>query len=87
MLFAMRAKPGEYECLRIAAKAEDRLKAAEQLWPAFEKRLMALGYDPLGISHTFALLAGGGTVTEALDELERHGRCGTPKSRRRALVR
>jgi hypothetical protein len=40
----MRPAPGEWDDLRLAAKAADRGKAAEKLWPAFEKRLNELGY-------------------------------------------
>ena len=30
----MRPDPGEWDSLRLAAKAADREKAAEKLWPA-----------------------------------------------------
>lgn len=65
----MRPAPGEWEDLRLAAKAADRAKAAEQLQPAFEKRLKELGYDPRAIAHAFSTLEGPGTVAEALVEL------------------
>ncbi len=40
-------KPGEgqYQDLRLAAKAADREKAAEEQWPAFEKRLETVALD------------------------------------------
>ncbi len=69
-LSAMRAAPGEWDCLRLAAKAADREKAAEPLWPAFEERLTELGYSPLAIAHAFAALAGPDSVEEALAELK-----------------
>lgn len=56
--------------LRDAAKAADRAKAAEELRPAFEKRLGELGYHPLAIAHAFSLLRGPGTVAEALEALK-----------------
>ncbi len=62
----------EWECLRLAAKAADRGKVAEELRPAFEERLKGLGYSPLGIAHAFSVLSGPGTVAEALEPLERH---------------
>jgi hypothetical protein len=68
----MKPLPGEYEGLRLAAKAEDRAKAAEELRADFEKRLKALGYSPLGTAHAFSLLSGSGTVAEALKVLERY---------------
>jgi hypothetical protein len=55
--------------LRLAAKAADRAKAAEPLWPAFEARLTELGYTPLAIAHAFRTLQGPGTVEDALAEL------------------
>lgn len=64
-------KPNEDEFgLRLAAKAADRAKAAQQQWPAFEKRLRQLGYSPCAIAHAFSLLSGPGTVAEALDALK-----------------
>jgi hypothetical protein len=57
--------------LRLAAKAADRAKAAQQQWPAFERRLRALGYSPRSIAHAFSILCGPGTVPEALQALER----------------
>ncbi len=65
----MRPASGEWDSLRLAAKAADRVKAAEKLRPAFEKRLAQLGYHPLAIAHAFSTLAGPGTVAEALAEL------------------
>ncbi|MGO9956015.1 MAG: hypothetical protein ACLP50_08535 [Solirubrobacteraceae bacterium] len=70
----MRPAPGEWDDLRLAAKAADRGRAAKALWPAFEKRLKELGYGPRGIAHAFATLTGLGGVTEALAELERYQR-------------
>lgn len=67
----MRAGPGEFDGLRLAAKASDRDKAAQQEWPAFEKRLKQLGYSPRSIAHAFSILGGPGTVAEALAALER----------------
>lgn len=66
----MKPKEDEFD-LRLAAKAADAEKAAEQQWPAFEKRLRQLGYSPLAIAHAFRTLAGPGTVPEALEELKR----------------
>lgn len=60
---------GEFECVRLAAKAADRAKAAQREWPNFEKRLKQLGYGPLAIAHAFTTLSGPGTVVEALDVL------------------
>ncbi len=70
----MRPVPGEWGCLRLAAKAADRMATAEKLRPEFERRLTELGYTPLGIAHAFSLLSGPGTVAEALEALERYGR-------------
>jgi hypothetical protein len=53
----------------LAAKAADRGKAAQQQWPAFEKRLSELGYSPLAIAHAFRALSGPATVAEALEVL------------------
>jgi hypothetical protein len=65
----MKPREGEFEDLRLAAKAADRGKAAEQLWPAFEERLRELGYSPLAIAHAFSTLSGPGSVAEALEVL------------------
>jgi hypothetical protein len=65
----MRPPPGEWDCLRLAAKAADRAKAAEQLRPVLEERLKELGYGPLAIAHAFTALKGPDTVAEALVEL------------------
>jgi hypothetical protein len=63
-------RPGEDEFgLRLAAKAEDRERAARQEWPAFEERLRQLGYGPRAIAHAFCTLSGPGTVAEALEVL------------------
>jgi hypothetical protein len=62
----------EWESLRLAAKAADRAKAADELRRDFERRLQELGYTPLGIAHAFSLLSGPGTVAEALEVLERY---------------
>ena len=64
--------PSEWEGLRLAAKAADRAKAADELWPEFETRLRKLGYSSRGIAHAFSLLSGPGTVAEALRALERY---------------
>jgi hypothetical protein len=56
--------------LRLAAKAADRAKAAEQERPAFEERLRELGYGPRAIEHAFRALSGPGTVGEALEVLK-----------------
>jgi hypothetical protein len=48
--------------------------AAEELRPDFEKRLGELGYDFLGIAHAFSLLSGPGTVSDAVEALERFGK-------------
>ena len=65
----MKPGEGEFEDLRLAAKATDRSKAAQQQWPAFEKRLRELGYSPLAIAHAFSTLSGPGSVAEALEVL------------------
>ncbi len=70
----MRPAPGEWDCLRLAAKAADRQKAAEALWPPFEERLRELDYSPLAIAHAFSSLTGPDTVEEALVELEENER-------------
>jgi hypothetical protein len=68
----MKPVPVEWEGLRLAAKAADRARAADELRADFEKRLTELGYSPLGITHAFTLLSGPGTVAEALEVLERY---------------
>ncbi len=65
----MRPGKGEFEDLRLAAKAADRAKAAKQGWPAFEKRLSELDYGPRAIAHAFRTLSGPGSVAEALEVL------------------
>ena len=65
----MKPREGEFEGLRLAAKAADRGKAARQEWPAFEERLKQLGYSPRAIAHAFSTLSGPGTVAEALEVL------------------
>jgi hypothetical protein len=65
----MKPGEGEFEDLRLAAKAADRGKAARQAWPAFEERLKQLGYSPRAIAHAFSTLSGPGTVAEALEVL------------------
>jgi hypothetical protein len=67
-------RQGEWDYLRLAAKAADREKAAEKLRPTFEQRLKDLGYGPLAIAHAFSTLTGPGTVTEALAELAQNTR-------------
>jgi hypothetical protein len=57
--------------LRLAAKAADRFKAAQQQWPAFERPLRELGYSPGSIAHAFSILIVPGTVPEALQALKR----------------
>jgi hypothetical protein len=64
--------PAEWEGLRLAAKAADRAKVADQLPSDFENRLTALGYTPLGIAHAFSLLSRPGTIAEALEALDRY---------------
>jgi hypothetical protein len=66
----MRPREGEFESLRLAAKAADREKAAEKERPAFEARLTELGYGPLAIAHAFSSLSGPGSVAEALEVLK-----------------
>jgi hypothetical protein len=56
--------------LRLAARASDRAKAAEQQRPAFEERLRQLGYGPRAIAHAFRELSGPGTVDDALEALK-----------------
>jgi hypothetical protein len=70
----MKPTPGQWDSLRLAAKASDRGKAAETLRPAFEKRLRELGYSSLAIAHAFSALTSQGTVEEALAELTEHER-------------
>ena len=70
----MRPAPGEWDCLRLGAKAADREKAGETLRPAFEQRLTELGYSPLAIAHTFSALTGPATVEDALAVLEENER-------------
>ena len=65
----MRPTKGEFEDLRLAAKAADRGTAAQQEWPAFEKRLDQLGYSPRAIVHAFRTLSGPGQCGEALEVL------------------
>jgi hypothetical protein len=65
----MKPSEGEFEDLRLAAKAADRGKAARQEWPAFEERLQRLGYSPRAIAHAFSTLSGPGTVADALEVL------------------
>jgi hypothetical protein len=62
--------PAEWEGLRLGAKAADRAKAADQLWPEFETRLNELGYSARGIARAFSVLSGPGTIDEALRVLE-----------------
>lgn len=59
--------------LRLAAKAADRMTAAQQQWPAFEQRLTELGYPPAAIRRAFGALSGPGTVAEALNALTAKG--------------
>jgi hypothetical protein len=70
----MRPAPGEWDDLRLAARAADRETAAEKLRPAFERRLNELGYSPLATAHAFSALTGPATVKEALDELAQNAR-------------
>lgn len=59
--------------LRLAAMASDRAKAADRQRPAFERRLLGLGYSPRSIAHAYSILSGPGAVDEALQALERDG--------------
>jgi hypothetical protein len=68
----MRPTPGQWDSLRLAAKAADRAKSAEPLRPVFEERLRELGYSSLAIAHAFSALTGPDTVEEALAELEEY---------------
>jgi hypothetical protein len=70
----MRPDPGEWDCLRLAAKAADREKAGEAVRPAFEERLTELGYSPLAIAHAFGALTGADSVEDALAELDENER-------------
>jgi hypothetical protein len=63
--------PKLFESLRLAAKAADRGRAAEELCPAFESRLRGLGYSGRAIAHAYRTLTGPGTVSEALEDLHR----------------
>jgi hypothetical protein len=65
----MKARPGEFESFRLAAKAADRESAAEEQRPVFEARLRELGYGPQAIWDAFSTLTGPGTVAEALVKL------------------
>ena len=78
----MKPREGEFEDLRLAAKAADRGEAARREWPAFEERLKQLGYSPRAIAHAYRTLSGPGTVTEALEAL----RTPTPESHPVALT-
>ena len=78
----MKPREGEFESLRLAAKAADRGKAAEREWPVFEKRLRELGYGPLAIAHAFSTMSGPGSVAEALEVL----RVPVPESHPTALT-
>jgi hypothetical protein len=77
----VRPGEGEFEDLRLAAKAADRGKAAQAQWPAFEKRLRDLGYGARVIAHAFRTLSGPGSVAEALEVLS----APTPQSQPVAL--
>jgi hypothetical protein len=70
----MRPAPGGWDSLRLAASAADREKAADQLRPAFEKRMTELGYGPRAMAHAFYTLRGPGTVAQALAELAQDAR-------------
>jgi hypothetical protein len=70
----MRPTHGEWDCLRLAAKAADRAEAAEALRPGLEKRLREFGYSSLAIAHAFSALTGPNTVEEAVAELEENAR-------------
>ena len=70
----MMPPPGEWDSLRLAAKAADRARAAAKLRPAFEKRLKELGYGPRAIAHAFSALTGPESVAEVLAELARNAR-------------
>jgi len=72
--FQMRPAPGEWDSLRLAAKAADREKAAAKLRPAFESRLKELGYGHQAIADAFSVLTGPGTVAEALAVLAQNAR-------------
>jgi hypothetical protein len=74
----MRPGKDEFECLRLAAKAEDREQVACLEWPAFEERLRELGYGPRAIAHAFRTLSGPGTVAEALEVLKDMSRPESP---------
>jgi len=73
---------GEWDSLRLAAKAADRERTAKTLWPAFEQRLKDLGYSHRVIAQAFSTLTGPGTVAEALAELAQYAR----SERRRAVA-
>jgi hypothetical protein len=70
----MRPTHGEWDCLRLAAKAADRAEAAEALRPRLEQRLRELAYSSLAIAHAFSALTGPNTVEEAVAELEENAR-------------
>jgi hypothetical protein len=70
----MRPDPCDGDSLRLAAKAADREKTAEKLWPAFEKQLRALGYGPGAIARAFSALTGPCIVAEVLSELAQDAR-------------
>jgi hypothetical protein len=72
----MKPAPGEWDSLRLAAKAADRAKAAAVLRPVFVQRLRELGYGSLAIAHACSTLTGAGTVEEALAELKENARLG-----------
>jgi hypothetical protein len=85
MVLPVRPAPGEWDSLRLAAKAADRGKAAEKLRPAFEKRLKELGYSGRAIAHAFSALVGPATVTEALAKLAHYERLGRIRRMRLAF--
>lgn len=68
----MKARPGEHEDLRLAAKAADRETAAESQRSQFVERLTALGYPYDAIENAYRTLRGPGTVDEALAQVQRH---------------
>jgi hypothetical protein len=64
--------PGQFDALRLAARAADRERAAARQWPAFEQRLTQLGYGPQAIAHAFSTLSGPGTVADAVAALQQY---------------
>jgi hypothetical protein len=60
---------GDWDCLRLAAKATDRGEAFREHWPAVETQLRQWGYPSWGIAQAHLVLSSGGSVEEAVEAL------------------